>query len=566
MKRIIAFFLLSLLAFNLPASAEMQFRLSADSETVFGTEQELKANEAIKLIVLDGDVEINNIDFDDPADVASKILYFNVITPNEDGSAVGAAIDFSAFDDKKIYKVFAIPTFSSNNHTVSDFSDSYEEICYARLTDRVQYAEDIKAALGVSSEQVETELCGKGIYLGIDYELYKSVSAAKVADIMFSDKDRIDLGTLDINSLATYIDDSVLIVILNGGNSGKITADYISGLICSDARYSDIKDIFLNIPPEKRTNILADISNKNFGKYGELKQQIKNSVVLNAFNYTDTNAGNLYKIISDFSNTVSPNINLTNLAKMGSAARSNAIIKLVGKKYATITQLKDAIDNITVKDTMLNTPTGGGGGGGGGGSISVPAGDMAMGITPFSDMAEYKWAENALYYLAQKKVISGYGDGTFRPQNNITRAEFVKIVVSCFFDENSEFEISFKDVDKGKWYGKYIAAAVENKLVSGLSDTEFGPERYITRQDMAVILYNTAQIIDFDIDTEKATIADDEDISEYAKAAVYALKNAGVINGYEDGSVRPQNNANRAETVQMVYSFLIKKGEFADEE
>ena len=104
-----------------------------------------------------------------------------------------------------------------------------------------------------------------------------------------------------------------------------------------------------------------------------------------------------------------------------------------------------------------------------------------------------------------------------------------------------------------------------NKIVSGLSDTEFGPDICITRQDMAVILYNTALAMDFEMNAENADIADDADISEYAKNAVYALKNAGIINGYEDGSFRPKNNANRAEAAQMVYGFLMKKGEFENE-
>ena len=83
---------------------------------------------------------------------------------------------------------------------------------------------------------------------------------------------------------------------------------------------------------------------------------------------------------------------------------------------------------------------------------------------------------------------------------------------------------------------------------------------------MAVILSNVLQAQGIEAVTDKPGIADDDDIGEYAKDAVYTLKNLGIINGYEDGSFKPRNNANRAETVQMVYNFLLKKGELENEE
>ena len=563
MKKFIACTLLSVLLFNLQVSAEMRFRLSADSDEVIGTGAELGVNEIVKIIVL----KEGNIDTNDIQQVQDNLLYFNVLTKGEAGKAVSERIDFSAFEENKIYKVFAIEAFTSDSNTaIKDFGDRYAEIGYAGLVTRAQYVQDIRNALSVSAEKVAEELEAKGIFIGIDYDMFKLASAERVAETMFSDKGRLNLAELDIKTLAGYIDDAVLGDVLNGANSGQVSTEYISELIYNDARYADIKTAFAKIPEDKKANILSDISKKSLTNYAQLEQEIKNSAVINAFNYTDANAENLYQLLCDFASVVEPNLNIGKLSALNSSARSIAVKNLSDKKYATVQELKNAIDGIKTSDTIINAPAGGGVGGGGGSAIPTSGGHQGITLTPFSDMEQYKWAEDALYYLSQKNIVSGYGDNTFKPENNITRAEFVKIIVSCFFDEYEGAEMPFADVGADKWYSKYIAAALAQKIVSGLSETEFGPDRYMTRQDMAVVLYNTAKIIDFDTDTEKADIADDSDISEYAKEAVYALKNAGVINGYEDGSFRPKNNANRAETVQMVYNFLIKRGELANEE
>ena len=562
MKKFIACALLSVLLFNLQVSAEMRFRLSADSDEVIGTGAELGVNEIVKIIVLKG----GNIDTNDIQQVQDNLLYFNVLTRETTSGAVDKTIDFSAFEENKIYKVFAIEAFTSDSNIVNkDFGDRYTEIGYAGLASRNQYMQDIRSALGISAEKVKEELVAKGIFMGIDYEMFKLASAERVAETMFSDKGRLNLAELDIKTLAGYIDDAVLGDVLNGANSGQVSTEYISELIYNDARYADIKTAFAKIPEDKKANILSDISKKSLTNYAQLEQEIKNSAVINAFNYADANAEILYQLLCDFATVVEPNLNIGKLSALNSSARSIAVKNLSDKKYATVEALKNAIDEIKTSDTIINAPAGGGGGGGGS-AIPTSGGHQGITLTPFSDMEQYKWAEDALYYLAQKNIDSGYGDNTFKPEKNITRAEFVKIIVSCFFDEDEGAEMPFADVGADKWYSKYIAAALAQKIVSGLSETEFGPDRYMTRQDMAVVLYNTAKIIDFDTDTEKADIADDGDISEYAKEAVYALKNAGVINGYEDGSFRPKNNANRAETVQMVYNFLIKRGELANEE
>ena len=120
--------------------------------------------------------------------------------------------------------------------------------------------------------------------------------------------------------------------------------------------------------------------------------------------------------------------------------------------------------------------TGGGGGGGkgfynpttsGSDNTDLPKADR------FSDIKSVSWAEEAILSLAEKGVISGRADGIFAPNDNMTREEFVKLVVLAF-ELSAEGESNFADVEYDKWYAPFINAAVSNGVVKGLSDREFG--------------------------------------------------------------------------------------------
>ena len=110
----------------------------------------------------------------------------------------------------------------------------------------------------------------------------------------------------------------------------------------------------------------------------------------------------------------------------------------------------------------------------------------------FTDLAGSDWAKDAIVSLAEEGIISGRGDGTFAPQDNVTREEFVKIIVSAFLDEENNSGSQFADVDKNAWYAPYIYTAYNAGIVSGIGEDAFGVGMLVTRQDMAAILYRTA--------------------------------------------------------------------------
>lgn len=210
--------------------------------------------------------------------------------------------------------------------------------------------------------------------------------------------------------------------------------------------------------------------------------------------------------------------------------------------------------------------SGGGGGGGGGASVFAPTKpvenkpDTKDDEKTFYDLDGFEWAKAYINSLSSKKVINGFGDGTFKPGNKVTREEFVKMLVTAF-DLEGDTDLKFKDVDSTHWAYEYIKKAVSAGVVNGISDTEFGINTAISRQDMAVMAYRAAKKVGKlnNIEPDKNNFSDESDIADYAKDAIAYMKSAGIINGVGENMFNPLGTATRAETA-VVISKIIDGG------
>ena len=166
----------------------------------------------------------------------------------------------------------------------------------------------------------------------------------------------------------------------------------------------------------------------------------------------------------------------------------------------------------------------------------------------FSDTNGH-WAESEIDEWAGRGVLSGYSDGTFLPDNNITRAEMAKVIVSAMGGGTVPTENYFSDVQQDEWYYAPVSTAAAAGYVSGDTDGRFRPNDYITRQEASAIFaraYNVAS------GAGVGQFADAASISDWAVENVSGLVEAGVIKGYEDGTFRPLDNITRAEVVVML--------------
>ena len=170
----------------------------------------------------------------------------------------------------------------------------------------------------------------------------------------------------------------------------------------------------------------------------------------------------------------------------------------------------------------------------------------------FSDLGLAQWASESILYLADRGIISGYEDGTFKPQNTLLREEFVTMVVNAFLSDSQQGNIEFADVNEGAWYTPFISRAAASGIIAGISENEFGIGRTITREDMAVILY---RLLPKTEENSTATYGDYESISDYAKEAVDKMSQMGILNGI-DGNFEPKTEATRAMAAKVICDIL----------
>ena len=160
------------------------------------------------------------------------------------------------------------------------------------------------------------------------------------------------------------------------------------------------------------------------------------------------------------------------------------------------------------------------------------------------------WAENTIIDFIDKGYINGYSDGTFRPNNSITRAEFVKIV-NNMFGYTSVGSVPFNDVISGAWYYNDVAIAVKAGYINGKNATTFAPNDPITRQEVAKIL--TTIMNNSDTNHDKLnTFKDGNNTADWAKSYVEGAIEAGYLNGDTEGNLNPTSNITRAEAVTML--------------
>lgn len=244
--------------------------------------------------------------------------------------------------------------------------------------------------------------------------------------------------------------------------------------------------------------------------------------------------------------------------------KNDVIRKLVGNKYDTIELLKDDMEEI-YED--LNSGSSKGSSGGGGGKVSSitapPVVNENKEEVPqtkpegFSDISDYPWAADAINTLKELSVISGKTATTFAPSDLVTREEFVTIAMKAANFSNLYGTMEFTDVKESAWYYNQVKNAYICGVISGISETEFGSGMPVTRQDMAVILYNVLVKKGAILETSGAKeFNDGKEISGYAKASVDALSSMGIVNGDANGSFNPKANATRAEAAKMVYGIL----------
>ncbi len=256
-------------------------------------------------------------------------------------------------------------------------------------------------------------------------------------------------------------------------------------------------------------------------------------------------------------------VNLTKLNSLSEVAKGNVYANVKGA-YSTVEKAGNALNALI--DKYYNNSNSGNNGHTGGSSYSGSSFDgfyvggnvnQQTTSTPtdvFEDLKDAEWARTAVEFLTDKGILSGDGSGKFYPNNDITRSEFIKLVVLAVEADMNAAAPDFLDVDSGAWYRPYVNAARAFGLVQGDMNNCFNPNALITREDMAVMVYRCYKISG-DLGY-KVTFADSSDVSSYAGNAVAFLSEKKIINGVGNNKFMPKANATRAEAIQIIYNML----------
>lgn len=455
------------------------------------------------------------------------------------------------------FKVGDIPTgeytvrISKTNAKTAD-DVVVEKLVYSNPNDYKTAVEALNKAASVI--ELKNIIDTYSMALGID--LSNETDSDAVLTIMLNSVKAEKLKSDDVKSVQNCFNLSKLVAELNSSKTeninNKITVLDLSkcGL---DGYYTKS---YVNEDVQK--NLTSRVSGKNFDSIPKLYKSLCEQFVLAVVEKSGSNSA-IKEVIDGFSEEIGASVS-------GFSERN--LSELSGQNYNDYSALKSAIDNIKSSNSGSPSSSGGNRGGGSGGSIGgtktyptvVPDTDnkdIELNYYVFDDLDSVEWAREPICKLAEMGVLRGKEYRLFYPNDNITREEFVKMLTVAYKLNIENKTAKFTDVNADDWFMPYVAAALENGIVNGVSDDMFGTGQNITRQDLAVMAYNAALKNGVEFNTEGVQkFSDDDKISDYAKTAVYALKSQDIVNGIDGKNFAPQDTATRAEAAKILYALI----------
>lgn len=197
-----------------------------------------------------------------------------------------------------------------------------------------------------------------------------------------------------------------------------------------------------------------------------------------------------------------------------------------------------------------------------GGKVTVEASFVREGGQPqvpqttFADVPASAWYCDAVEYVYENGLMSGVSSGWFAPNDTLTRAMLVQTLYAME-GRPAAASAGFADVASGDWYASAVNWAAANGVVSGVSETGFGPNNALTREQLALILYRFAQYKGYDVTgtSDLAAYADGSSVSGWAAEAMGWAVDAGLISGVGGNQIAPTGTATRAQVAQILMNF-----------
>lgn len=419
-----------------------------------------------------------------------------------------------------------------------------------------------------------------------NHELYKEADIEDLAGVAVSQLSRGSLSGAD-----DVEDFLIKVLVLNAfaGASPSLVSD-------NEFKYTDIwaadvgvisplyaDDFVNNLRSEGKNKVINATltANYNNAQFDDVFKTFKNAMLFNLIvNNASMGCAHIERyIITKYNDEYeAAGFNTKLLSSIKNAEEKTAKLdEFLVCGATTLPDLAAEFNKIMKKNTTENegnnskpsvsAPSGGGGGGGFSGGASAPSPtptttpatptsepDNVIVIT-FTDLENVSWASEAIEYLYKNKIINGRSETQFAPNQMVTRAELVKMIVEALAIETTSDNISFGDVAASDWFMPYIRRAAAADIITG-DNGLFRPNDNITREDASLIMYRALKPDEYG----ELTFSDADTISGYAKSAVAAMAHSGYINGMGGGIFAPKETLTRAQAAQLIYNAITKGG------
>lgn len=569
MKKLINIFLFTLIVsmlFSVSAycsnasSVSVEYLNDSKSLALSGTAAGLE-DDAITVFIYDYNAQLQGV-----ADKNSPKV-FDTFLLGENGT-----VNYELFlPDSLVGGKYVVRIATRGGFTEKTFMHINDELALDALS-------DINAS---SQTDFMTTLQTKGPQCGLDPDVYEA-NKTEISRILYAYK---NAGFTSVASFLKLSNQAIAANLINRGESiSSVLGSYGSYLTETDSEGNVIIDCTANYnasDSDVKAAFDSDAAGADYAQSKGFARVFRELLILNQFEQSKSWSG-LRDVLmgTEADETVNNNLLILDLdtTDYDKLKNPDEVFRDMYKQKSSVKEFSDIAKLFAnVSEACLKSeedaadsgkkPSSGGGGSSGGGSSFGGSAITTTGmpsITP--EIVENKdtqtklndieghWAQSSIEALVKNKAISGYDDGSFKPDNNVTRSEFTAMVVRAF-GISGESSAEFSDVTPDFWAYSYIQKAHGAGIISGYENGNFGTDDIITREQAAVIIYRAI--------SQKVTlpegVSDFTDISEfsdYALRPILDLAGAGLINGVGNSLFSPLGKTSRAQSAVMINNAL----------
>ena len=418
-----------------------------------------------------------------------------------------------------------------------------------RITDAEAYSALIEQLKALELNEFVLKVEENKEILGFDIELYSKGSVER-----YYKEYKNNMSKTDYDFNVVNFTKSALIESLNDKKDVDVVA-YVKKVFADDTELID----FIT------RHIVSDSANKLFSSYmtghniensDDLLVTAEKAIILTAVKYPNGNM-NIKEIMQAYNDEI--------LGLSSISSKAGVYNELAGNSYNNIPALLQAY-NDAVKNQEISSSSESSGGGGTNSKKYVNTGAYTSFATTvagssvndklsikFEDLDSVTWAYRDIAELYEKGIISGFSEIEFKPNDSVKREQLIKMIISAseLEEETAEY-CGYSDVALGDWYEKYVSIAKKLNIVSGIGDNLFGVGADITRQDMAVMIYNAMCKNGYTTSGAENNFADKDLCAAYANEAISELSSIGIINGVGDNNFDPKSTATRAQAAVII--------------